>query len=60
VEQKVTRFEADSYKIISGNNSDYDLIITFCLIIDNYSSNDKGNNAITIDFDSMTSGRPFG
>lgn len=48
--QKVTWFEGDNYKIIADNNCDYDLIITFCLIIDNYSSNDSSNNTVTIDF----------
>ncbi|HLL43399.1 MAG TPA: hypothetical protein VK369_09685 [Segetibacter sp.] len=58
--QKVTWFEGDNYKIIAENNSDYELIIAFCLIIDNYSSNDKGNNTITIDFGHIgPQARPF-
>jgi uncharacterized protein YxjI len=48
--KKITWFEGDNYKIIADNNSDYELIIAFCLIIDNYSSNDKGKNSMKIDF----------
>jgi uncharacterized protein YxjI len=51
--QKVTWFEGDNYKIIADTNSDNEIIIAFCLIIDNYNSNDKGGNTITIDFGSI-------
>lgn len=48
--QAVTWFEGDNYKIITDRDSNVELVIAFCLIIDNHSSNDKGNNSMTIDF----------
>jgi uncharacterized protein YxjI len=58
--QKVTWFEGDNYKIIADNNCDYELLIAFCLIIDNYRSNHNGNNTITVDFGNIwPQARPF-
>jgi uncharacterized protein YxjI len=37
----ITWLEGDSYKIIADNDCDYNLIISFCLIIDNYKSQRK-------------------
>lgn len=48
--KRVTWFEGDNYKIVADNKGHYELLIAFCLIIDNYLSNDKGNNSMTIDF----------
>jgi uncharacterized protein YxjI len=45
----VTWFEGDNYTIIADQNCDYELIISFCLIIDNAFSNSKNDNAVTID-----------
>jgi hypothetical protein len=39
--QAVSWFNGDNYKIIADRNCDYNLVISFCLIIDNYSS--EGN-----------------
>ena len=44
----VSWFSGDNYKIIADRNCDYNLLISFCLIIDNYRS--EGNKkAINID-----------
>jgi uncharacterized protein YxjI len=42
----VTWFNGDNYKIISNNSCDKNLLITFCLIIDNYTSNDKNKRTV--------------
>jgi hypothetical protein len=46
--QAVSWFDGDNYKIIADNNCDYNLIISFCLIIDNYRSQDR-KHIINID-----------
>jgi uncharacterized protein YxjI len=45
----VTWFAGDNYKIIADKDCDVDLIIAFCLIIDNFSSNDHEGNVVTYD-----------
>lgn len=45
---RVTWFEGDNYKIIADNNCDQELLISFCLVIDNAFSNDKNRGAVTI------------
>ena len=45
----VTWFEGDNYKIIADKNADIDLLISFCLIADNFSSESHGGNTLTID-----------
>jgi uncharacterized protein YxjI len=46
---KVAFFEGDVYKIVAERDKGYELIIAFCLIIDNHFNNPGGNNSITID-----------
>jgi uncharacterized protein YxjI len=46
----VTWFGGDNYTIFADSDSEYELIMAFCLIIDNYSSNDNEGNAVSIDF----------
>ena len=46
----VSWFNGDNYKIITDKDSDYELIISFCLIIDNYFSKNNNGNTVTIDF----------
>ena len=52
--EAVTLYKGDNYKIIADDDSDYELLISFCLIIDNKSSNNGDNNnalfSKTIDF----------
>ena len=45
----VTWFNGDNYKIIADNDSDYELIIAFCLINDNKTENNNNENAVTFD-----------
>ncbi len=45
----VAWFQGDNYKMISDKDADIELLISFCLIIDNSSSNDDEGNALTID-----------
>lgn len=46
----VSWFDGDNYKIIADNDSDYELIITFCLILDSTYSNNSKRSTVTIDF----------
>lgn len=48
--EAVTWFEGDNYTIIADKGSNYELIIAFCLIIDNYSSNNNEGTMLSIDF----------
>lgn len=45
----VAWFNGDNYKIIADKDCDPELIVSFCLIIDNTRSNDNNGNALTID-----------
>jgi len=45
----VTWSAGDNYKIIADKDCDIDLIISFCLIVDNFSSDDHDGNMVTID-----------
>lgn len=51
----VTWFNGDNYKIIADKDSDYELIISFCLIIDHTSSNNNDGNTMTVDFGNIGS-----
>lgn len=51
----VTWFNGDNYKIIADKDSDYELIISFCLIIDNNSSNNNDGNTMTVDLGNIGS-----
>ena len=44
----VSWFAGDNYKIIADDDCDASLIISFCLIVDNFSSNDHNGTALTI------------
>jgi uncharacterized protein YxjI len=46
----VTWFAGDNYKIIADKDCDIDLIISFCLIVDNFSSENHDGNVVTFDF----------
>lgn len=46
----VTWFAGDNYKIIADKDCDVNLIISFCLIVDNFSSDDHDGNTVTYDF----------
>ena len=46
----VTWFAGDNYKIIADKDCDVNLIISFCLIVDNFSRNNHDGNAVTYDF----------
>jgi uncharacterized protein YxjI len=45
----VSWFAGDNYKIIADKDCDYNLLISFCLIIDNFSSDDHDSTALNID-----------
>lgn len=45
----VAWFNGDNYKIIADKDCDHELIISFCLIIDNIQSNDNEVNLLTVD-----------
>ncbi len=46
----VTWFAGDNYKIVADKDCNVSLIISFCLIVDNFSSNDHDGNTVTYDF----------
>jgi uncharacterized protein YxjI len=51
--EMVSWFEGDNYRIIADEDSNYELIMGFCLMLDNrYSDNDNGTT-VTIDFGSI-------
>jgi uncharacterized protein YxjI len=43
----VTWFAGDNYKIIADKDCDVNLLISFCLIIDNFTSDDHDSTAVT-------------
>lgn len=46
----ITWLEGDRYRIIADSNSDAELLIAFCLIIDNYTSANHGDSILTINW----------
>lgn len=53
--EAVTWFNGDNYKIIADKDCDCELLMAFCLIIDNTQSRDNGRNAVTIDLGNIGS-----
>ncbi len=47
--QAVSWFNGDNYKIIANKNCDKELVISLCLAIDNYASNDNEKKALNFD-----------
>ena len=47
--EAVTWFAGDNYTIIADNDCNIELIISFCLVIDNYKSKRHGENTVTYD-----------
>jgi len=45
----VSWFAGDNYKIILDKDADIDLLISFCLVVDNFSSDSHDGNMINID-----------
>jgi len=45
----VTWFAGDNYKMIADKDSEVELLISFCLIIDNFSSDDHNGSTVTYD-----------
>jgi len=43
-------FEGDNYKIVADESCDVELIVSFCIIIDNYYSN-MNSDTKTLNFD---------
>ncbi|MDR1729185.1 MAG: hypothetical protein LBR52_00780 [Prevotellaceae bacterium] len=46
--EAVTLLNGDNYKIIADVDSDYELLISFCLILDNSFSDNNSGNSITV------------
>lgn len=53
--EPVSWFNGDNYKIIADYNVDFELLIAFCLIIDNTHSNDNDATIVSIDFGNIGS-----
>jgi uncharacterized protein YxjI len=51
--KRVTWFAGDNYKIIANSTCDRELLISFCLVIDNYFSDDHDGNTVTINIGSI-------
>lgn len=49
----ISWLEGDQYSITADENSDANLLISFCLILDNYLSGNKGENLLTINWGYM-------
>lgn len=47
--EAVTWFNGDNYKMMANNDCNVELLMCFCLIIDNATSNDNDGNTVTID-----------
>jgi hypothetical protein len=47
--EAVVWFEGDNYKIKADKDCDVELLISFCLIVDNFSSENHGGNVVTYD-----------
>lgn len=47
----VTWFEGDNYKIIADNDCDQEMIIAFCLILDDSRSNQRSYSGNMVTFD---------
>lgn len=47
--EMVSWFEGDNYKIVADDDSNHELIISFCLVLDNQNSSNKNSNTVTID-----------
>ncbi len=48
--QMVSWFKGDNYKLYADNNCDKELLIAFCLIMDNYENNDSSKTTVNFDF----------
>jgi uncharacterized protein YxjI len=55
----VSWFAGDNYKIIGDKGSDADLLISFCLVIDNFASDDHDGNTVTIDLGNLLQAKKF-
>ncbi|WP_341225510.1 hypothetical protein [uncultured Arcticibacterium sp.] len=47
--EAVSWFSGDNYRLIADNDSDIELLISFCLIMDNVKSQNKKGNTVTVD-----------
>lgn len=47
--EAVSWFAGDNYKIVADYDCDQDLLISFCLIVDNFRSDDHDSNTVNID-----------
>ena len=48
--EMITWFEGDNYHIVLDDDCEFELVISFCLILDDYSSSNSDGNTITFDF----------
>jgi uncharacterized protein YxjI len=54
--EAVTWFQGDNYKMLLDKDSDLELLIAFCLIIDDSNSNRNNGDTLTIDYGYFGSG----
>ncbi|TAJ12520.1 hypothetical protein DMA11_12660 [Marinilabiliaceae bacterium JC017] len=57
--EAVTFFEGDNYMMMANDDADQFLMVCFVLIVDNYRSKKRNNNAINIDLGNVFQARPF-
>lgn len=49
----VTWFDGDNYSITADDDADIELLMSFCLLMDNYASKDKDKGAVSVDFGNL-------
>jgi uncharacterized protein YxjI len=57
--QAVSWFAGDNYKLICDKSADIELLIAFCLVVDNFASDDHDGNTINIDLGNLFQARKF-
>jgi uncharacterized protein YxjI len=57
--QAVSWFAGDNYKLTCDKDADTELLIAFCLIVDNFASDDHDGNMINIDLGNLFQARKF-
>lgn len=55
----VSWFAGDNYKITADSDADIELLMSFCLVVDNFASDDHDGNMINIDLGNLFEGRKF-
>jgi uncharacterized protein YxjI len=55
----ITVLAGDKYRITADDDADTELLIAFCLIVDNYASDDHDNDAVTYNVGNLLQAKKF-